>query len=46
MSVNNTIHIIRFTPRKYVIPVVLLRDYLLLEDGFFLLTEDNKKIRL
>lgn len=46
MSVNNVIHVIRFTPRKYTIPVVLLRDYLLLEDNFFLLTENNEKIRL
>jgi len=46
MSVNNKIHVIRFTPQRYTIPVLLLRDYLLLENDFFLLTENNEKIRL
>lgn len=46
MSVNNTIHIISFTPRKYTAPVILLRDYLRSENNEFIMTEDGIKIRL
>jgi len=40
------IHIINMTPRQYQVPEMLERNYLLTEDDFFILTEDNKKIRL
>ena len=46
MSVNNIIHRIRFTPKKYVMPALVLRNYLKLENDFFLLTENDEKIRL
>lgn len=43
---NNMIHIINMTPRKYVAPPVLTRNYLVTEDNYFILTENNKKIRI
>ena len=46
MSVNNTIHIIRFTVKKYIKPNLLRRRVLMTESGKFLITESGKKIRL
>lgn len=46
MSINNTIHIIQFTPKVYTVPVQLLRNYLITENSYLLTTEDGKKIRL
>lgn len=43
---NNAIHEIIFTPRQYVYPALMQRDFLITEDDYFLITEDNKKIRL
>lgn len=45
-SIDNAIHIINMTPRVYVQPSILSRDYLVTEDDYFILTEDNKKIRM
>lgn len=44
--INNIIHVIEFTPRKWYKPVVLQKDFLLTEDSNFLTTEDGKNIRL
>jgi hypothetical protein len=46
MSINNVIHVINFSPRKWNVPVALQRDYLITEDNKFITTEDGKKIRL
>jgi hypothetical protein len=46
MAINNTIHIINFTPRKWTIPVMLQKDFLITETSDFIITEDGKKIRL
>jgi hypothetical protein len=46
MSINNTIHIIRFRVKKYVKPNFLRRRYLMTQTGKFLITESGKKIRL
>lgn len=46
MSSNNVIHRIRFTPKKYVKPALLNKNYLITEDIKLLTTEDGKKIRL
>jgi len=43
---NNAIHEIIFTPRQYAYPIIENRDYLITEDDYFIITEDNKKIRL
>lgn len=43
---DNRIHEIIFTPRQYAVPAMLARDYLITEDDYFIITEDNKKIRL
>lgn len=43
---NNAIHEIIFTPKKYTYPAIMNRNYLVTEDDFFIITEDNKKIRL
>lgn len=43
---NNMIHEIIFTPRQYVVPAMLNRSYLTAENGFLIVTEDNRKIRL
>lgn len=44
---DNMIHDIIFTPRKYNIPTSLFdRNFLVTENDFLILTEDNKKIRL
>lgn len=43
---NNAIHEIIFTPKVYAYPALMNRDYLITEDDFFIITEDNKKIRL
>jgi hypothetical protein len=42
---NNTIHIIRFTPRKYKKPNAL-QPKLLQQNGKFLLLENGQKILL
>lgn len=42
----NIIHQIIFTPRQYAVPAMLQREYLITEDDYFVITEDNKKIRL
>lgn len=44
--IDNTIHIIRFTPRIYQVPYLLRKDYLITEDGFNVVTENDEKIRL
>lgn len=44
--IDNMIHIINMTPRVYAQPIILNRDYLVTEDDYFILTEDNKKIRM
>ena len=44
--IDNTIHIIRFTPRKYILGPSQIKKYLCTEDGKLILTEDGKKIRL
>lgn len=44
--INNTIHIIEFTPIKYATPVLLQRNYLLTENNEILTTELGEKIRL
>lgn len=44
--INNVIHIIRFTPKRYDVPYLLTSDYLITEEEDFVITEDNKKIRL
>lgn len=46
MAQNNVIHKITITPRKYVMPEVVKRKLLIAEDGKFIITEDNKRIRL
>lgn len=46
MAINNTIHRIRFTVKKYTVPIQLLRDYLLSENNLLIITEDGKKIIL
>lgn len=46
MSVNNIIHVINFSPRRWTVPVALQKDYLITEDIKLLTTEDGKKIRL
>jgi len=43
---NNMIHIINMTPRQYAVPAWLERNYLVTEDSFWILTEDNNKIRV
>lgn len=43
---DNMIHEIIFTPRQYTVPAMLERNYLITEDDNFIITEDNKKIRL
>lgn len=43
---DNMIHEIIFTPRQYTVPDILQREYLITEDDYFIITEDNKKIRL
>lgn len=43
---NNMIHEIIFTPRRHATPSGLSRNYLVTEDDYLILTEDNKKIRL
>lgn len=43
---DNMIHEIIFTPRQFTAPSGLVRNYLATEDGFLIVTEDNKKIRL
>jgi hypothetical protein len=43
---ENMIHIINITPRQYATPSGLERNYLVTEDDFLILTEDNNKIRL
>jgi hypothetical protein len=45
-SIDNMIHEIIFTPRQYAVPSFLSRNYLITEDDLFIITEDNKKIRL
>ena len=46
MAFNNTIHIIRITPKIYSTPDILIRKYLITEDGKIITTEDGKKIRI
>jgi hypothetical protein len=46
MSVNNIIHIIRFTPPVYQVPYMLTNDFLVTEDDINVITEDGDKIRL
>lgn len=43
---DNEIHEINFTPKSYTASSQLKRDYLITEDDYFIITEDNKKIRL
>jgi hypothetical protein len=43
---NNVIHVINLTPKKYVFPAVMAREYLVTENGYFITTEDGKKIRI
>ena len=43
---NNAIHEIIFTPKQYAYPAIMQRDYLITEDDYLVVTEDNKKIRL
>jgi hypothetical protein len=43
---NNAIHEIIFTPRQYAYPAIMNRDYLITEDDYLVITEDNYKIRL
>jgi len=43
---NNAIHEIIFTPKVYAYPAVMQRDYLIDEDDYFIITEDNNKIRM
>jgi len=43
---DNMIHEIIFTPRQYATPSGLARNYLVTEEGDFILTENNKKIRV
>lgn len=43
---NNMIHVINITPRQYAVPSLTARNYLITEDDFLILTENNKKIRL
>lgn len=45
-DIDNMIHIINMTPKVYVEPGVLNRNYLVTEDNYFILTENNKKIRI
>jgi len=45
-SSNNIIHIINMTPSIYAVPAITARNYLITEDDYLLLTENNKKIRL
>ena len=44
--IENAIHEIIFTPKVYTYPTIMNRDYLITEDDFFIITEDNKKIRM
>lgn len=46
MSSNNTIHIIRFTPRRYVKPRLLRKIYLVSQSEKYIITQAGKKIRL
>lgn len=46
MSVNNTIHIIRFTVRKYVKPNFLRKRFLIAQSGKYIITQGGKKIKL
>lgn len=43
---GNVIHIIRFTPRRYVVPAALQHNYLITEASELLTTESGDKIRL
>lgn len=44
--INNTIHRILFSSKKYVIPEMSKKKFLITEDVKYIITEDGKKIRL
>lgn len=46
MPTNNTIHVISFSPRRYNVPVLLQRNFLLAENGFTIVTENGLKLIL
>ena len=46
MSIDNRIHIIRFTPRRYLVPALLRHLVLITENNLSIITENGIKIVL
>jgi len=44
--INNTIHRILFSPKRYVIPDMIKKKFLVTEDVKYIITEDGKKIKV